>query len=224
MFQESPSSAQESALKAAVGNNWEQFDELCDISNKGLPVEMRNAERRSPYVGWSGPEEARRRTAYTFTWTGDTMILRPESVSGRMHEWGRWSRENLKEMAEFLAARKIRVTGMPTPEDAGGFPRLKKDGKTVVSGYRGRRGAYRERGYRATLAPGHGHHRTPRRAVRGGDEDRATAQRHGERTHTGTHRHGSHGEMRPRAAPHTREVKVPSRRMRRDASQSARGV
>ena len=109
------------ALKAVVGNNWEQFDALCELLNKGLPVQMRNAERRSPYIGWNGPEEAPRRTEYSLTWTGDTMILTHESVSGRTHEWGRWRRKEMKEMAQFLAARNIGITGMPTPKDTGGF-------------------------------------------------------------------------------------------------------
>ena len=108
-------------LKAAVGNNWAHFEALAERLEQGLPVQMRNAERRSPYTGWSRPEEPARRTDYSATWTGRALVLTHTSVSGRQHEWGRWERGDFAQMAKFLAARGIEMTDMPPAQDTGGF-------------------------------------------------------------------------------------------------------
>ena len=126
-------------LKATVGNDWARFEALAKRLEQALPVEMRNAERRSPYRGWSGPEEQSRRTQYSATWTGQALVLTHTSVSGRQHEWGRWTKGTFREMAQFLEARGIEMTGMPPAQDTGGFARAMEHTIETLERNRGRK-------------------------------------------------------------------------------------
>ena len=104
----------------ASANN---LDDLIERATRELPVEMRNAERRSPYRGWSGPQEKPRGTNFQIVWTGQTITLTHRSLSGDEHQWGEWRRDELHVMETFLAERKIHVEGMPAPRTSsdGGF-------------------------------------------------------------------------------------------------------
>ena len=106
-------------LKELVGraNN---LPELIERTNTALPVQMRNAERRSPYTSWSGTEEQPRGSLFTMTWTGAAMALRHRSLSGNVHQWGGWGKTQLAEMERFLSERNINVEGLPAPRSDGG--------------------------------------------------------------------------------------------------------
>lgn len=103
-------------LVAATNN----LAELIDRVNDELPVEMRNAERRSPYVSWTGAQEQPRTEPFSVVWTGEALMLVHRSLNSTEHEWGRWTRNNLDEMERFLAERHINVAGLPKPQESAG--------------------------------------------------------------------------------------------------------
>ena len=109
-------SAKLGELVAATNN----LAELIERANDELPVEMRNAERRSPYVSWTGAQERPRGQPFSVVWTGKVVMLVHRSLNGTEHEWGRWTRSELDEMERFLAARHINVAGLPEPRGSAG--------------------------------------------------------------------------------------------------------
>ena len=109
-------SAKLGELVAATNN----LAELIERANDELPVEMRNAERRSPYVSWTGAQERPRGQPFSVVWTGKVVMLVHRSLNGTEHEWGQWTRSELDEMERFLAARHINVAGLPEPRGSAG--------------------------------------------------------------------------------------------------------
>ena len=101
----------------AAANN---LTEVIERANDELPVEMRNAERRSPYGSWTGAQERPRGQPFSVVWTGEVVMLVHRSLNGTEHTWGRWTRGELGEMERFLAARHINVAGLPEPRKSGG--------------------------------------------------------------------------------------------------------
>ena len=104
----------------ATTNN---LGELIERANDELPVEMRNAERRSPYVSWTGEQERPRGQPFSVVWTGKVVMLVHRSLNATEHKWGQWKRSELDEMERFLAARHINVASLPEPRGSpgGGF-------------------------------------------------------------------------------------------------------
>ena len=109
-------SAKLDELVAATNN----LAELVERANDELPVEMRNAERRSPYVSWTGAQERPRGQPFSVVWTGKVLMLVHRSLNGTEHKWGQWTRSELDEMERFLAARHINVAGLPEPRGSAG--------------------------------------------------------------------------------------------------------
>ena len=104
----------------ATTNN---LPELIERTRAELPVQMRNAERRSPYTSWTGAEERHRANRFRMEWTGNTLTLTHQSLNRNLHHWGEWARNEFEEMEHFLAQRNIVVTGLPAPQAStgGGF-------------------------------------------------------------------------------------------------------
>ena len=96
-----------------------ELDALIERTHAALPVQMRNAERRSPYRSWTGAEEKPRGAPFRLAWTGTAMMLEHTSLNGTTHQWGSWQRDELTEMEGFLAERDIRVKGLPNPISGG---------------------------------------------------------------------------------------------------------
>ena len=74
-------------LKALVGST-NNLADLIEETNAALPVQMRNAERRSPYTSWRGAQERPRGSAFAMVWAGTSMALTHRSLNGNVHQWG----------------------------------------------------------------------------------------------------------------------------------------
>lgn len=94
--------------------------ELIERANDALPVEMRNAERRSPYASCRGPQEHPRGEPFRVVCTRGVAMLVHRSLNGTEHKWGQWTRNDLDAMGRFLADRHISVADLPTPQVSGG--------------------------------------------------------------------------------------------------------
>ena len=112
-------------LDKLVRQNSNNLGPLVEMMNRELPVDMRNAERRSPYLSWQGPQENPRGTRFQTVWTGAVIMLLHRSMSGNVHKWAEWGRDELDAMETFLAERNIGIEGLPTPttSSGGGFVR-----------------------------------------------------------------------------------------------------
>ena len=100
----------------ATTNNLPQ---LIERTRAALPVQMRNAERRSPYTAWIGAGSPRA-NQFTMQWTGTKLTLTHQSLNRNVHHWGEWTRNEFEEMERFLAERNIVITGLPAPQTSAG--------------------------------------------------------------------------------------------------------
>ena len=104
--------------KLVAGTN--DLDATIERANAELPIQMRNAERRSPYESWKGPQEHPRGNVFSVLWTGATAMLVHRSLNGTDCKWGEWARSELSAMERFLAQRNIDVANLPRPRSDGG--------------------------------------------------------------------------------------------------------
>ena len=71
---------------------------LIERVGQQLPVEMRNAERRSPCTVWTGAPEKPRNVSFRLNWTGSTLCLVHQSLNGDVHQWGEWAPKQFGDM------------------------------------------------------------------------------------------------------------------------------